>query len=111
MIKQIECSGTPYEVSHNNRVHIICAEQTTKIDQIGHQHGTQATEEIERCIAFYASLFLKTSKKSWVDVQETSRGFAENIKSKWPRYYEEMRGKIYLIIENSPAHMLRGFCG
>ncbi|KAL4760936.1 acyl-coenzyme A:6-aminopenicillanic acid acyl-transferase-domain-containing protein [Aspergillus foveolatus] len=71
-IKQIVCSGTPYE--------------------IGHKHGSQASEEIYRAIAFYAKMFAKHSNLDWPQVQELARDFEGLIKHQWPRYYEELKG-------------------
>ncbi|KAL5043011.1 hypothetical protein BDW71DRAFT_130881 [Aspergillus fruticulosus] len=71
-IKQIVCSGTPYE--------------------IGHKHGSQACEEISRAITFYTKMFAKHSKLDWPQVQDLARDFDTLIKDKWPRYYEELKG-------------------
>ncbi|KAL4803105.1 acyl-coenzyme A:6-aminopenicillanic acid acyl-transferase-domain-containing protein [Aspergillus unguis] len=71
-IKQIVCSGTPYE--------------------IGFTHGTRAAEEISRGIAFYAKMFATHSKLNWAQVQDLARDFDSLIRDKWPRYYEELRG-------------------
>lgn len=49
--------------------------------------------EIERCIAFYAKLFVKYSNLDWVQVQETASRFKNNIIAQWPWYYEELLGK------------------
>ncbi|KAF2095120.1 peptidase C45 acyl-coenzyme A:6-aminopenicillanic acid acyl-transferas-like protein [Rhizodiscina lignyota] len=68
----VDCTGTPYE--------------------IGYKHGSAAKVEVERCIDFYAKLFVKNSKQSWPQVQETARSFGETIKSQWPQYYEEIQG-------------------
>ncbi|KAI1618598.1 peptidase C45 acyl-coenzyme A:6-aminopenicillanic acid acyl-transferase-like protein [Exophiala viscosa] len=68
----VECSGTPYE--------------------IGVQHGTAAKAHIERCIAFYAGLFEKTSKMDWPQVQDVARSFDAHIESTWPTYHEEIKG-------------------
>ncbi|KAI9374209.1 acyl-coenzyme A:6-aminopenicillanic acid acyl-transferase-domain-containing protein [Aspergillus egyptiacus] len=70
--KQILCSGTPYE--------------------IGYAHGSNAAEEITRCIAFYANMFATRSKLDWPAVQTLARDFDDLIKSKWPRYYQELQG-------------------
>ncbi|KAL4783277.1 acyl-coenzyme A:6-aminopenicillanic acid acyl-transferase-domain-containing protein [Aspergillus varians] len=71
-IKQIVCSGTPYE--------------------IGHTHGSQAAEEIERAIAFYAKMFAKHSKLDWTQVQGLARDFDSWIQEKWSKYYQELQG-------------------
>ncbi|KAL4747138.1 hypothetical protein BDW72DRAFT_206735 [Aspergillus terricola var. indicus] len=71
-IKQIVCSGTPYE--------------------IGHKHGSQASEEISRAIAFYAKMFAKHSKLDWPQVRDLARDFDGLIMHQWPRYYEELKG-------------------
>ncbi|KAI1331704.1 acyl-coenzyme A:6-aminopenicillanic acid acyl-transferase-domain-containing protein [Xylariaceae sp. FL0255] len=68
----VECSGTPME--------------------IGLQHGTQAKVQVHSCIEFYKRLFLKASKLEWPKVQEIAYGFGSTVKSRWPDYYEEMRG-------------------
>ncbi|TVY81231.1 Acyl-coenzyme A:6-aminopenicillanic-acid-acyltransferase 40 kDa form [Lachnellula suecica] len=72
MIKKIECRGTPYEV--------------------GFIHGSAATEEIERCINFYAGFFLEKSKQSWPQVKETAKSFDLEIRAKWPRFHQELQG-------------------
>jgi len=56
------------------------------------QHGTAAKVHIERCIAFYASLFEKTSKMDWPEVQDVARSFDTHIQSTWPDYHEEIKG-------------------
>ncbi|KKK13984.1 hypothetical protein P175DRAFT_0519045 [Aspergillus ochraceoroseus IBT 24754] len=71
-IKQVICSGTPYE--------------------IGHAHGVAGAPEIERALAFYATLFMKHSKLDWPQVQELAKDFEDLIKTRWPRYYEELQG-------------------
>ncbi|RDW83616.1 putative acyl-CoA:6-aminopenicillanic-acid-acyltransferase [Aspergillus mulundensis] len=71
-IKQIVCSGTPYE--------------------IGQIHGYHASTEISRAITFYATMFAKHSKLTWAQVQDLARDFDDLIKDKWPRYYEELQG-------------------
>jgi isopenicillin-N N-acyltransferase-like protein len=64
--------------------------------QIGFTHGSAAKLQIERCIAFYGELFMTYSKREWPQVRETARGFDVEIKKKWPRYHEEIRGKLGL---------------
>ncbi|KAJ4325389.1 hypothetical protein N0V94_000731 [Neodidymelliopsis sp. IMI 364377] len=68
----IECTGTPYE--------------------IGLQHGQAAQLQIDRCISFYAGLFLKNCKQEWPEVLQYASKFEQQAKSKWPAYHEEMRG-------------------
>ncbi|KAF2026919.1 peptidase C45 acyl-coenzyme A:6-aminopenicillanic acid acyl-transferas-like protein [Setomelanomma holmii] len=68
----VECKGTPYE--------------------IGLQHGRAASLQIDRCISFYASLFLKNCNKIWPQVQDLASEFEQQAKTKWPAYHEEMRG-------------------
>ncbi|KIW17136.1 hypothetical protein PV08_04327 [Exophiala spinifera] len=68
----VNCQGTPYE--------------------IGVQHGTAAKDHVARCIDFYASLFEKTSKLDWAQVQDIASSFSDHIKSTWPAYHEEMQG-------------------
>ncbi|KAL4875186.1 acyl-coenzyme A:6-aminopenicillanic acid acyl-transferase-domain-containing protein [Aspergillus karnatakaensis] len=68
----VKCSGSPREV--------------------GKQHGTAATTHIARCIDFYTSMFHQTSSLAWKDVLSLAEGFAGNIKSTWPEYFEEMEG-------------------
>ncbi|KAL1302617.1 hypothetical protein AAFC00_002989 [Neodothiora populina] len=70
---QIQCSGTPFE--------------------IGHHHGSAAKELIERCIAFYTTLFQDSAKLTWSQVRDVAtREFEPRIRTNWPAYYEEMRG-------------------
>ncbi|EXJ92798.1 hypothetical protein A1O3_01352 [Capronia epimyces CBS 606.96] len=76
----VECNGSPFESKSPNS------------EQIGVQHGTAAKIHIERCIAFYASLFQKASKLDWPAVQDVARRFEPHIQQKWPNYYEEMQG-------------------
>ncbi|KAL4919214.1 acyl-coenzyme A:6-aminopenicillanic acid acyl-transferase-domain-containing protein [Aspergillus aurantiobrunneus] len=71
-VKQIVCSGTPYE--------------------IGHTHGAHAAEEIDRAITFYAKMFAKHSGLDWTQVQDLARDFVDLIKNNWTRYYHELRG-------------------
>ncbi|KAF3051106.1 hypothetical protein E8E11_004820 [Didymella keratinophila] len=68
----VECKGTPYE--------------------IGFQHGRAAQSQIERCIAFYAKLFLKNCKIEWPQVLQHASKFEQQAKSKWPAYHEEIQG-------------------
>jgi len=60
--------------------------------QIGLQHGKAAKIEIERCITFYAGLFLKNCKQTWPQVLSHASLFEKNALEKWPAYHEEMRG-------------------
>ncbi|KAG2420372.1 hypothetical protein HFD88_005173 [Aspergillus terreus] len=71
-LKHIMCRGTPYE--------------------IGYLHGTNARDEIARAVEFYAKLFMKHSKLSWPEVQALASDFDSVIQSKWPRYYQELKG-------------------
>ncbi|KAL5360589.1 acyl-coenzyme A:6-aminopenicillanic acid acyl-transferase-domain-containing protein [Aspergillus floccosus] len=73
-LKHIVCRGTPYE--------------------IGRLHGTNARDEIARAVEFYAKLFTKHSKLSWPEVQALASDFDGVIQSKWPRYYQELKGWI-----------------
>ncbi|KAF2126201.1 peptidase C45 acyl-coenzyme A:6-aminopenicillanic acid acyl-transferas-like protein [Dothidotthia symphoricarpi CBS 119687] len=68
----VECTGTPYE--------------------IGHQHGTAARTEIERCISFYAGLFQTNCKQTWPQVHQHASKFERHAKETWPAFHEEMRG-------------------
>ncbi|KAL4905065.1 hypothetical protein BDW74DRAFT_185188 [Aspergillus multicolor] len=71
-IKQIVCSGTPYE--------------------IGQIHGYHASAEISRAITFYAKMFEKHSNLTWPEVRDLASDFDDLIKERWPRYYEELQG-------------------
>jgi isopenicillin-N N-acyltransferase-like protein len=51
-----------------------------------------ARTQIDRCIAFYAKLFLKNCKIEWPQVLEHASSFEQQAKSKWPAYHEEMQG-------------------
>jgi hypothetical protein len=70
--------------------------------QIGHQHGTAAKIEIDRCIQFYAELFKKNCKQDWPEVLQHAEAFEQIAKAKWPAYHEEMRG----IADGSGADLL-----
>jgi hypothetical protein len=67
--------------------------EQTLIAQIGYTHGKEAKAEIDRGISFYADLFMKTSKQTWPQVQDTALKFDTLIRERWPRYYKELRGK------------------
>ncbi|KAL4870887.1 hypothetical protein BDV12DRAFT_184229 [Aspergillus spectabilis] len=71
-IKQIVCSGNPYE--------------------IGQIHGYHASTEISRAITLYAEMFARHSKLSWPEVQDLAKDFDQLIRDRWPRYYKELRG-------------------
>lgn len=74
-------------------LHVILApvQALTRI-QIGFQHGQAAAVQINRCITFYAGLFLKNCKQEWPQVLGHAAKFATTAKEKWPAYHEEMRG-------------------
>lgn len=61
--------------------------------QIGYTHGQEAQAEIQRGITFYSALFMKTSRLSWQQVQDSAREFDDIIGVKWPRYYQELQGE------------------
>jgi len=63
-----------------------------KIAQIGFQHGSEAKQQISRCIDFYADLFQKSAKKNWHEVRELAMTFEPAIRKNWPAYLEEMEG-------------------
>jgi hypothetical protein len=69
---EVRCEGTPTE--------------------IGIQHGTAATKQINGSITFYAGLFKKYTGKESNDVLLIAQNFATNIQQKWPRYYDEIEG-------------------
>jgi len=48
--------------------------------------------QIGRGLIFYAGLFWQASKLPWPEVQELARDFDGIIATRWPRYYEEIRG-------------------
>jgi isopenicillin-N N-acyltransferase-like protein len=65
---------------------------TTRVKQIGYQHGSQASLQIQGSITFYTQLFLETTKLSWPQIQSTALEFEDSIRNNWPDYHEEMRG-------------------
>ncbi|KAK5171367.1 uncharacterized protein LTR77_004511 [Saxophila tyrrhenica] len=71
-LRQIECSGTPYE--------------------IGFKHGREATSQVHGTIAFYTSMFQTSSKLEWPQVRQIAMDFEPNLRRKWPRYVDEMQG-------------------
>ncbi|KAF9886551.1 hypothetical protein FE257_011323 [Aspergillus nanangensis] len=71
-MKQILCEGSPYE--------------------IGHAHGKGSMKEIKRGIAFYAALFIEKAGLNWSEVRALASEFDGVIRTKWPRYYEELEG-------------------
>jgi isopenicillin-N N-acyltransferase-like protein len=88
MSKVIECRGTSYEVSTFRSTSHVNAHRS----KIGLIHGSQATIEIERAIAFYTGLFKKNSNLSWPEVIKVVESFEPEIRQKWPRYHEELQG-------------------
>ena len=91
-MKQVNCSGTPYEVSHSNN-HL---KQKLKVGsiQIGLQHGQIAEAEIRRALTFYKRLFETTAKMQWSDVLKTADQFTEYLRQDWPAFYEEIKGML-----------------
>ncbi|TKX18515.1 hypothetical protein C1H76_9304 [Elsinoe australis] len=71
-LPQITCAGTPYE--------------------IGFAHGSLLRLQVHRTIAFYSSLFLQTTKKSWPEVRSIAATFVPFIKSHLPSLHDEMEG-------------------
>lgn len=90
-MKQIECSGPPYEVRRHKLIRNI---SQSSLFQIGFTHGAASKEEIKRSIELYSTLFWKKSRLQWHQVQDLARDFQTSINTKWPRYYEEMKGEI-----------------
>lgn len=64
----------------------------TDISQIGQQHGKQAKDKVHGSIAFYETLFKKTTKLDWAQVRSLAMDFEPVIKEKWPAYLAEMQG-------------------
>jgi isopenicillin-N N-acyltransferase-like protein len=67
-------------------------QSTHNIVQIGFQHGSEAQQQISRCIDFYADLFLESAKKNWQEVRRLAMTFEPTIRKNWPAYLEEMEG-------------------
>jgi isopenicillin-N N-acyltransferase-like protein len=90
----IECKGNPYEVRMCDVTIKHCPVRHTEYlrQQIGYQHGQAAKIHIDRCITFYAKLFLKNCKIEWPQVLAHASSFEQQAKSKWPAYHEEMQG-------------------
>ncbi|KAG8631014.1 hypothetical protein KVT40_000154 [Elsinoe batatas] len=59
---------------------------------LGHLHGTHFRPAIHRTIAFYSSLFLSTTKKSWPEIISLASLFLPFIKSHLPSLLTEMQG-------------------
>lgn len=99
-MKQIVCSGTPYEVLplHHKQI-------TKLIYKIGYTHGKESKEEIARGITFYAALFVQKAGLDWAQVQAQASEFAEAILAKWPRYYEELTGRYPISLPEKPFEM------
>lgn len=94
---EITCKGSPYEVSTSTNHPVSMSHKSqrnssVRTKQIGYQHGSQASHQIQGSIDFYTKLFLQTTKLSWPQVQTTALEFEEIIHQHWPDYLEEMRG-------------------
>ena len=77
---------TPYQASDSTR-------DITPRLRLPHRSGSRmALEQLKRlkAVAFYANLFIKSSKQT--QVQEVARSFDLEIRIKWPRYHEELQG-------------------
>ncbi len=62
--------------------------------QIGLKHGKEAKTEIQRALVFYEKLFQETAGLSWPAVCDTAATFEPKLQAEWPRYCEEMKGKL-----------------
>lgn len=60
--------------------------------QIGYTHGSKASLQISRSIAFYADLFQESAHLDWAGVSKLALDFQPSIEKQWPDYLEEMRG-------------------
>ncbi len=78
-------------------------DQTTMLTyKIGFKHGKESEEEIARGVTFYAALFVQKTGLDWPQVQAQARELAEVILAKWPRYYEEMKGRQDISLSEKP---------
>ncbi|KAF2223483.1 isopenicillin-N N-acyltransferase [Elsinoe ampelina] len=59
---------------------------------LGHQHGTSLRPAIHRTIAFYSTLFLSTTQKTWPEILSLASLFLPFIKSHLPSLLTEMQG-------------------
>ena len=73
-MKQVDCHGTPYE--------------------IGNHHGNATKSEISRGLKFYTNLFEKKTGLSWSEVCAVAERFNDVLQKDWPRYCQEMQGKV-----------------
>lgn len=96
-MKQIVCSGTPYDV-----LPLYHKQITQLIYKIGYTHGKESKDEIARGITFYAALFVQKSGLDWPQVQAQASEFAEAILAKWPRYHEELKGRYSIPARETP---------
>lgn len=71
-IQRIECGGDTYN--------------------IGLQHGQQAAEKVRGSIGFYEQMFLEYTGRPWSAIMRLSSVFRQNIETRWPDFYHEMRG-------------------
>jgi len=71
-LRQIHCSGTPYE--------------------IGLQHGKEAKQQVASTIDFYAGMFQETAKLDWEKVKGVAMTYEPTIRQRWPHYLEEIQG-------------------
>lgn len=88
-LRQIECSGTPYEVGPPRKT----CRNSTDDEQIGLQHGREAKSQVASTIDFYTQMFRESSKMDWPRVREVAMDFEPVLRQKWPQYVEEMQGK------------------
>jgi isopenicillin-N N-acyltransferase-like protein len=63
--------------------------------KIGFAHGEAAKVHIRRCLSFYEKLFLEDCEQTWLEVVEIAAAFEVEIRRKWPRYHEEMQGRLF----------------
>lgn len=60
--------------------------------QIGHQHGTQASKQVQGSIAFYGAFFKRRTGKTWSEVSEVAKQFLPFLQKTCPAYLEEIQG-------------------
>lgn len=81
----VSCSGTPYEVSLGHGTNTDC--------KIGHQHGSQARDQVHGTMAFYKAYFVQTAKMEWESVCAEASKWLPFLEREYPHYVQEMQGE------------------
>lgn len=92
------CQGTPFEVSAALNIDFALNHPDSDLIQIGYQHGSAAKAVIARSIAFAVDLIRGKTKKTDEELKEVLSELGRVIEERWPRYYEEIRGRCHFCL-------------